>query len=355
MGFDLFSIGDNNPLSPTFATANLQNAIAGENAAAQAKITGANLANANDQQIYSDTVNKFSPYTQSGTDALNQMRMMMGMAPISASTSGAPNKPATLGPANPVVVPGLGHSSPNTPGLGAGDNSAPGHRAMGGPTYPGQSYVVGEHGPEMLHMAPGSQGYVDPNPNTKAMMASGRYPGRAMGGPVVGSGGREVNQVVGAVKGMYPGTGLPAQNGAVNTAPVAPAQKQLTQQQILQDNPGYKFQLKQGENAVLGGNLAAGRGLSGAQVKGAEGYATGLASQDWNNIFNQNATIAGMGESAVGTEGEIGMYTGMNEGNNYLVGSGAQAQGDMGGYNMATGVLGNASSLIGGLFGGGGK
>lgn len=55
-------------------------------------------------------------------------------------------------------------------------------RAHGGPVAGGQ-YIVGEQGPEVLEMAPGSKGYVHPNPSLARLLG---IPGRANGGPVAG-------------------------------------------------------------------------------------------------------------------------------------------------------------------------
>jgi hypothetical protein len=58
----------------------------------------------------------------------------------------------------------------------------------------------------------------------------------------------------------------------------------------LQNTPGYQFNLTQGEKAVT--NSAAARGLatSGAALKGAATFATGLADSTYQNQFNNAVT-----------------------------------------------------------------
>ncbi len=74
-----------------------------------------------------------------------------------------------VGSGNPGMNSGVGIGAGITGGsdfhlLTEGGN---GSRAFGGPTGPGD-YVVGEQGPEILHMTPGSRGFVTPNPRTAA-------------------------------------------------------------------------------------------------------------------------------------------------------------------------------------------
>lgn len=51
-----------------------------------------------------------------------------------------------------------------------------GRRAAGGPTYAGQTYVVGENGPEILQMGSTANGRVYSNPQSAAMLGSGSTP-----------------------------------------------------------------------------------------------------------------------------------------------------------------------------------
>lgn len=320
MGFDLFSIG-NNGVAGTFESG-MEGIVHAPSNAAAAEVGAANTANQNDQQMYQNTYANMSPYMTTGFDATNMMRQMVGMAPLSSSMS-----------------PSLTAGNSGFSGASTQPVQQPTHRASGGPTYPG-SFVVGEHGPEILHMYPGSKGYVEPNSPKANNAAYGpnSYPGRAAGGTVTGA-------------GLMPNGAPTYQQALANQAaranPTTPAAPTMSTNQILKDDPSYKFQLSQGLGAVQAGNLATGGGLSGRQVKGAEGYAEGLASQDYSNIFNREATLAGMGESATGTVGELGMYTGMAEGNNSMYAGNANAAGSMAPWNSFMGAMGNMSSMFG--------
>lgn len=61
---------------------------------------------------------------------------------------------------------------------------------------------------------------------------------------------------------------------------------QMTQQQ-LEATPGYQFTLAQGLKSVQSANAAKGLGVSGAALKGAAQYATGLADSTYANRFNE--------------------------------------------------------------------
>lgn len=55
----------------------------------------------------------------------------------------------------------------------------------------------------------------------------------------------------------------------------------------LSSNPGFQFASTQGLKAVQNQMAARGLGYSGAQIKGAENFETGLADQYYNDYFNQ--------------------------------------------------------------------
>jgi hypothetical protein len=60
---------------------------------------------------------------------------------------------------------------------------------------------------------------------------------------------------------------------------------QMTQAE-LEDTPGYRFTRAQGLKAVQGATAARGLGVSGASLKGAGDYATGLADKTYLDQFN---------------------------------------------------------------------
>jgi hypothetical protein len=72
------------------------------------------------------------------------------------------------------------------------------------------------------------------------------------------------------------------------TLPNAPAM--MTQEQ-LEKTPGYQFTLAQGLKATQNAAAARGLGISGAALKGAADYATGLADKTYQNQFANSQTI----------------------------------------------------------------
>jgi hypothetical protein len=153
----------------------------------------------------------------------------------------------------------------------------------------------------------------------------------------------------------------------------------------LQQTPGYQFQLGQGLQATQSAAAARGLGVSGASLKGAATYATGLADQNYQNQYNnaqtayqdmlnlgtnvggaqqnvisniinentaaqgnlQNAfsryqNIGSLGESAAAMTGQQGTQAAANQGN-YLSQAGqAQAAGTIGSNNALQSGLQNA-------------
>lgn len=161
-----------------------------------------------------------------------------------------------------------------------------------------------------------------------------------------------------ATKALSTLTGLDA-GGDPMTAPLT---KPITMDQAtLEQTPGYQFNLTQGLKAVQNSAAARGLGVSGAALKGAATYATGLADSTYQNQFNNAVTnqtntynrlqgLATLGESAGAQTGALGTQTASNIGN-ALIGSGnAQAAAGIGGANaISAGLSGGANSISQGL------
>jgi hypothetical protein len=147
---------------------------------------------------------------------------------------------------------------------------------------------------------------------------------------------------------------------------------QLTES-ALRNSPGYQFNLNQGLKATQNAAAARGLGVSGAALKGASAYATGLADSTYQNQFNDAVTNqtnaynrlmggAQIGENAAAQTGAYGTQTATNVGNNIIGAGNAQAAGIIGTGNAFSGAansLGNAyvtNQLLGssGLYGGSG-
>lgn len=116
----------------------------------------------------------------------------------------------------------------------------------------------------------------------------------------------------------------------------------------LQQTPGYQFNLTQGLKSVQNSAAARGLGLSGAALKGAATYATGLADSTYQNQFNNaqtnRQTTYNMlsGQQALGENAAVGVgNTGVNVG--------AQVgQNQIGAGNAAAAASLNTGSAIGG-------
>lgn len=131
-------------------------------------------------------------------------------------------------------------------------------------------------------------------------------------------------------------------NGRIKdlTAPV------VMDQAALENTPGYKFNLTQGLKAVQNGASARGLGTSGAALKGAATYATGLADSTYQNQFanavtnqtnsyNRLLQLAGLGENAAAGVGNAATTTGASIGNNIIGAGNAQGAAYMSGANAA--------------------
>lgn len=143
--------------------------------------------------------------------------------------------------------------------------------------------------------------------------------------------------------------------GALNSWMLKPFD--MTQKQV-EESPGYQFRKDQGLKAVQ--NSAASKGLatSGHAMKGAADFATGLASaqwqQDFNNYWANRMNVAGLltgvsnsGLQAQGQFGQQAAALGGGSANMGMQGAQGQAAGQMGAANaMASGVS-NAGSAAG--------
>jgi hypothetical protein len=148
------------------------------------------------------------------------------------------------------------------------------------------------------------------------------------------------------------------------TAPTA-AQAQAT--------PGYQFTLNQGLKSVQNSAAARGLGTSGAALKGASTYATGLADSTYNDVYNRalntyNANyntaqgtfqtnynsaannvnrltgVVNSGQNAAATNGSLGAAAASSIGNTLMSGANAQASGTVGAANALSSALSSAGN-----------
>ncbi|MFM0566970.1 hypothetical protein PQQ88_01305 [Paraburkholderia caledonica] len=129
-----------------------------------------------------------------------------------------------------------------------------------------------------------------------------------------------------------------------------------TEQQA-QSTPGYQFTLNQGLKSVQNSAAARGLGVSGAALKGAASYTTGLADSTYNDVFNRAlqtfntnyssaannvnrlAGVVGSGQNAAATNGSLGAQAVGNIGNTLTSGANAQAAGTIGAANALSNGL----------------
>jgi len=81
-------------------------------------------------------------------------------------------------------------------------------------------------------------------------------------------------------------------------------------QATLESLPGYQFANTQGLKSVQNNATQRGLGLSGAALKGAANFSTGLANQQYNNLLTGVQNTENTGEQAAGSLGNIAMGTG---------------------------------------------
>lgn len=121
--------------------------------------------------------------------------------------------------------------------------------------------------------------------------------------------------------------------------------------------PGYQWNLSQGLKSVQSAAAARGLGLSGAALKGAATYATGLADSTFNtqannfytgqqNALNALSSQAGLGENAAAGQGNIGASTGANIAGTTVGAGQAAAAGTIGAANAITGGLSGATGSL---------
>lgn len=179
----------------------------------------------------------------------------------------------------------------------------------------------------------------------------------------------DLSPFVGAGAGVLPAVNALALSGPTGGGPDYITQAagerplQMTQAE-LEKTPGYQWTLGQGLKATQSAAAARGLGVSGAALKGAATYATGLADQTYQkqfdmqqqrftdlinlntgqqgnltNQYNRLIGTAGLGESAAAGTGTAGTAA-ANAAGNYLNQAGqATAAGTTGTTNALTGAL----------------
>ena len=126
----------------------------------------------------------------------------------------------------------------------------------------------------------------------------------------------------------------------------------------LRATPGYQFNLTQGLKSTQNSAAARGVGISGAALKGASTFATGLADSTYQNQFNNANTnqtnaynrlkgLIDTGESAAAGQGTIGQATGQGIGTSIMAAGNAQAAAGESGCNGCQGQCLESDHLAG--------
>lgn len=261
-----------------------------------------------------------APWLQTGAGALSQLSSMLGVTP-NTSVGGAPGgAPLNAGPASKTI---------NL------TRNANGAYSAGGGRMP-------------LSMLRGG-------PNSELVQA-GNF-GATLTNPL--RGGSE-NGVVptGPGQNIAPGTPAPTNPGTGGfVAPTAATE---------QNDPGYKFRLDQGMQALQNSAAARGGLLSGNTAQAITNYAQDYASNEYSNVYNRAfglysdklnrlASLAGVGQTAAGQANSASQGASGNVAN-ILLGSGQQIGQDIqnagaataSGYAAGANAFGGAVGGIGG-------
>lgn len=172
--------------------------------------------------------------------------------------------------------------------------------------------------------------------------------------PYTGLGNNAINQIWGAM-GYTQGP-----DGTMGVNPNSILQQQFQfDPRNLENTPGYQFANQQGLKSIQNQMANRGLGLSGAQLKGATGFATGLANQTYGDQYNralstfntnyQSASnnvnnlqsLINTGQNAAAQTGVQGQNA-ANSAGNYLTQAGnAQASGIIGAGNAISNGVNN--------------
>lgn len=142
--------------------------------------------------------------------------------------------------------------------------------------------------------------------------------------------------------------------GAGTGTPTAASLNAFTQ------SPDYQFALQQGTQAMQRSAAAGGTLLSGGQLKAGQEFGQGLASQQYGNYYNRLLSLSQLGQSAATGISNAAINAGGQIGNSIQAGGQATASGIVGSANAISGGLTSATggiaqaALLSKLGGGGG-
>jgi hypothetical protein len=104
-------------------------------------------------------------------------------------------------------------------------------------------------------------------------------------------------------------------------------------------SPGYQWARSEGQRDIGNSFAARGGAASGNALRALSEFNTGLAQQDYGNWWNQQAGLAGVGQTTGAQIGQFGANTAANAGNAYQNAGDARASGILGRYGAIGGGL----------------
>jgi hypothetical protein len=121
----------------------------------------------------------------------------------------------------------------------------------------------------------------------------------------------------------------------------------LNDPNAFQQSPGYNFVRNEGQRGIENSFAARGGAASGNALRALSEFNTGLASQEHNNWWNQQAGMAGLGQTSAQNLGSFGANSAVNAGNLMQNQANARASGITGQTNAWTNILENVGSVWG--------
>lgn len=333
--------------------------------AADAQTAAANNATAFQQHMFDTTQANLKPYMQTGGYANTALQNLTGIGPrydnsayqtahdAWAAHGGSSSGSGSSSGAYFVHVPTQKDSS----SVGTSDRS---NYLLSNGNYinPGNNHMFDQAGHDL--------GFVGVPFQDFSPSVGGAFT------PLAGSPGASSLSNNSSASGAEPQLTDFTMSGSENDPLKSPLLKSITMDQAsLEKTPGYQFNLRQGLKSTQNAAAARGLGSSGAALKGAANYATGLADSTYQNQFanavtnqtnqfNRLYSMANSGQNAAAGLGGIGQQTAANIGSNMIGAGNAQAAGINGaaaayggGFQGAGYQVGNALQN-GGLYGGGG-
>ncbi len=115
-------------------------------------------------------------------------------------------------------------------------------------------------------------------------------------------------------------------------------------------SPGYQFRFNEGQRAEESGGAARGMLMSGGTLKDLVRFGDGVASADYNDQFNRNASIAAGGQQVVQQGAALGAQAGQTSADLFGQQGNARASGYVGQANAWVGGINNFNDRLSSMF-----